>query len=255
MASVRLSPTPAIKEALLSASEKDFPIEKWQRAMKYRWGNKPLSARGSLQDPGGRFNIGEIDTTRFPPFSGLYIASDKETSIQEILLGSSPMMEQGGLTPYELALSNPASITVVSVSGNIETVINLQSRKSLKSFVEIINDFEIDKELSDIAKSLGLPPPKLVRTTEELMNALLEKNWRQLPMFADVPSTSQIFGQLVMEAGIGGIIYPSVLTQKFCGVIFYINFKDASSFIQLDDTPPRDDIVQRVDANNWKGMV
>ena len=65
--------------------------------MKYRWGNKPLSARGSLQDPGGRFNIGEIDTTRFPPFSGLYIASDKETSIQEILLGSSPMMEQGGI--------------------------------------------------------------------------------------------------------------------------------------------------------------
>ena len=250
----RYKALPAIKEALLEASNKDFSIKKWQRVVKYKWSHAPLSARGSLIDPGGRFNIGEIDTTRFPAFSGLYIASDKETSMQEVLLGSSAATVTGWLDAHELALANPASITIVSVSGHIESVINLENEKCFKKFVEVIKDFEIDKEFFDRAKSLGLLPPNIIHTTEELIRSLMDKNWRQLPMFADVPATSQIFGQLALETGIGGIVYPSILTKKPCAVIFLDNFKNSGSFVQLDDSPPRDEIVRRVDAHNWKTL-
>jgi len=58
-----------------------------------------------------------------------------------------------------------------------------------------------------------------------------------------------------MAAGIGGIVYPSVLTKKPCAVIFLNNFKGSGSFLQLDDSPPRDEIVQRVDASNWQALA
>jgi hypothetical protein len=44
-----------------------FKIERWQKAVKYKHALTPLSVRGSLIEPGGRFNIGGTDT-RFSSF-------------------------------------------------------------------------------------------------------------------------------------------------------------------------------------------
>ena len=246
---------PKIKEALLEASNKEYPIKNWQRAVKWKWSHSPLSARGSLSDPGGRFNIGDIDTTRFPPFQGLYIASDKETALQEILTGP-PVIAQakGNLSGYDFALTNPASITIVSVSGHIESVINLESGKSLKKFVDIIKDFEIDKELFERAKVLNEPPPSLIQTADQLVRASTAREWQHMPMFFDIPAPAQIFGQLAFETGIGGIVYPSIHTGKSCIVVFPKNLKGTGSYIQLDDTPPSDDVQRRIDAQNWQSL-
>jgi hypothetical protein len=47
---------PAIKEALMDASQ-PFSFNSWHRILGYQFFNNPLSARGSiLNDPGGRFN-------------------------------------------------------------------------------------------------------------------------------------------------------------------------------------------------------
>jgi hypothetical protein len=43
-----------------------FELSKWQRVVKYKYALHPLSTNGSVVDPGGRFNIGEIDPTRHP---------------------------------------------------------------------------------------------------------------------------------------------------------------------------------------------
>ena len=59
------------------------------------------------------------------------------------------------------------------------------------------------------AKKIGLPEPELIRTLSRLTDSLLDPNWRMWPMQFDVPATSQVFGQLVAQAGIEGIVYPS----------------------------------------------
>ena len=72
-------------------------------------------------------------------------------------------------------------------------------------------------------------------------------------MLFDVPTTSQIFGQLVVEAGIEGILYSSKFTNKNCLAVFPQNFDETSgSFIQLDDETPAGVTIPRLDARVWK---
>jgi hypothetical protein len=71
----RANVLPDIKTALAEASIQKYEFSKWKRLVQFRHSNAPLSSRGSLIcDPGGRFNIGDLDTTRFPPFPSLYVA-------------------------------------------------------------------------------------------------------------------------------------------------------------------------------------
>jgi len=94
----------------LNASLRDaaasFEFSQWQRIVKYKYSLDPLSATGSLSDPGGRFNIGAIDTTRYPMFPALYLAADKGTALAEVL---GREKDVGSLTPEELALTKPDS--------------------------------------------------------------------------------------------------------------------------------------------------
>jgi len=120
-----------------SLNEKSQPFEfsKWQRIVKYKYSLTPLSAKGSLADPGGRFNIGEIDATRYPMFPALYIASDKSTGLAEVLGREEPI---DGLTPEELALTKPDSISSLAVSGRLESVLDITERSNLATFVGLM---------------------------------------------------------------------------------------------------------------------
>ena len=64
-----------------------FQFSGWQRVVKYKYSLDPLSAKGSLFDQGGRFNVGAIDSTRHPMFPALYLAVDKGTALAEGDLG------------------------------------------------------------------------------------------------------------------------------------------------------------------------
>ena len=77
-----------IREQLKSSlrdTAQPFEFTKWQRIVRYKYSLTPLSTKGSLVDPGGRFNIGDIDCARYPVFPALYIASDKGTALAEVL--------------------------------------------------------------------------------------------------------------------------------------------------------------------------
>ncbi len=236
-----------------SLRERAEPVEcsGWQRAVKYRYSLVPLSTKGSLSDPGGRFNIGAIDTSHFPVFPALYLARDKKTALAELLGRDGPV---DSLTPEELALTKSASITVVSVSGRLESVLDVRDAKNLAGFVNLIKGFRLSGGLIMKARNLGLPV-KLVTSADELVKELQAFGWREWPMGYDVPAAPQIFGRIVLDAGIEGILYDSVLTHNLCSAIYPQNFQNSSAYIELDDPCPPETIHKRIDSTTFKNFV
>lgn len=242
-----------LRAALLEAAVPKYTFSRWQRVVRYKRALFPLSAAGSLSDPGGRFNIGAIDAERFPTFPALYIGQDKETVLQELLAQGAEAT--GKLNRLELALVREDSIVCVSVSGSLAEVIDLTQPERLTGFVEEVRQFSISPELVDMAKDLKLPEPGLVRGLEPLMNELLYPDWREYPMQVDVPANSQILGQLVEAAGIEGIVYASKFSDKDCLAVFPRNFEDSESYVQLDDPAPKTSVIARLDATTWSKLV
>ena len=187
-------------------------------------------------------------------FPGLYLAHDKGTALAE-LLGRSDTDQP--LTSEELALTKPDSVTVVSVSGNLESVLDVRDATNLMGFVNLIKGFRISSALRAKAKKLGLPSSGLilVRTPEVLQEALMKKDWRHWPMQFDVPSASQIFGQIVMDAGSEGILYNSTMTEQPCLVVYPQNFANSPSYVELDGPLPLDTVQRRVDGDTFKYFV
>ena len=242
-----------LRKALLNAAEGPLSFENWQRTVKYKYALEPLSARGSLRDPGGRFNIGEIDPIKFTPFPALYFAEGKDTALQEMLCHN--FKPSSGLTPYDFALTKTVSITIVSISGILDRVINLNHPKKLKDFIDLIKNFKIPPHLFKAARKLKLPPPGLILTMANLMKFLLDSKWRAQPMQSDVPAAPQIFGQLVYESGIEGIVYPSKFTGNDCLAVYPKNFDGSTSYVQLDDDPPEGTKFKRLDSSTWRSLV
>lgn len=243
-----------IREQLKSAlRNRACPAEfaRWQRVVKYKYSLTPFSTKGSLVDPGGRFNVGEIDRTRYPMFPALYVASDKGTALAEVLGREESI---GPLTPQELALTKPDSITVVSVSSKLESVLDVRDRNNLAGFVNLIRGFRLSKSLTEKARKLRFPL-RLVKSAEELRTILEQRDWGNWPMSYDVPAACQIFGGLVMNAGIEGILYNSSITQKQCLAIFPQNFLNSSSFVQLDDATPNAEVQTRIDSSNFSNVI
>jgi len=241
-----------IKKSLLEASHKSYVFARWQRIVRFKHSVEPLSVVGSLTDPGGRFNIGDLNSAQFPPFPALYIASDKETALQETLCQKIDPKNLNNVLDF--ALANSASITNVSVSGRLDTIIDLNQPNKLQPFVGLIKNFIFPEHIKQIAKMLKFKEePEVIKTVPKLIDALLAPNWREWPMQFDVPVASQIFGQLVMSAGIEGILYNSKFSNKSCLVIFPQNFDDINgSLIQLDDSAPKETKILKWDVNTWR---
>jgi hypothetical protein len=237
-----------IHAAMNEAAISNFEFQHWQRAVKYKYGLHPLSAVGSLSMPGGRFNVGDVNSN-VPSFPALYISIDKDTALQETL-GQSKNKDPR-LSPQKIALTNPESETIVSVTGSLERVFDLRSANHLRKFVNLIKGFAISAQLRNQGARLGAITD-LVLKPSQLMKSLVADDWCLHPMVYDVPANSQIFGQMISGVGIEGTIYPSKLTKKACLAIFPRNFENSSSFIQLDHEAPDARVRTRIDAKNWR---
>jgi hypothetical protein len=244
-----------IREELNSAlrdAASAFQFSGWQRVVKYKYSLDPLSSKGSLFDPGGRFNVGAIDPTRHPMFPALYLAAEKGTALAEVLGRDKDV---GSLTPEQLALTKPDSISAVSVTGKLDAVIDIRTSGNLSKFVSLIKDFRLSKPLIFEARRLGWSPLTLITTVTELRTVLMLDNWRNWPTLYDVPAGSQVFGGIAVDAGIEGILYESVLTGKECLAVFPQNFLNSSSYVQLDDPAPSDDVRKRIDSGNFAEFI
>jgi RES domain-containing protein len=236
--------------ALRESSIGPFEEKNWQRAVTYKYSQDPLSVAGSLKSyPGGRFNIGNLDPNTFPPFPALYMASDQSTAIQELSCQDIP--HESRLTNIDFALQKNAGFSVVPVSFCLDRVLDLRKLASLRKFVDLTKNFKISKDLKEMAKRLQLSLPAFAKEPIELRNIILEKDWRYSPMQNDVPANSQILGQLVMEAKIDGIVYPSKMTGKAAVAVFTRNFQLGDSWVELEGDLPTG-VTRRIDLTNWK---
>lgn len=206
-----------INITLLEAACGVYEFKGWQRQVRYKYSLSPLSTKGSLIEPGGRFNIPNINPDQISPFPALYIAEDKETTLQEA--GQKNNTPQG-LSALDLALIKKDSISIVAVNGKLESIIDLHHPNKLKSFLNLIRGFSIPKNILQTAKKIGLESPLTVQNLTTLIESLMEPNWRAMCMQFDVPANCQIFGQLVANCGIEGILYPSKFTKKKCLAIY-----------------------------------
>ena len=107
-----------IRKSLLEATDKNYTFSRWQRTIRLKHSLEPLSIEGSILDQvGGRFNIGNINPSEFQPFPALYIASDRDTSLQEIICNKieGPKMS---LDPLDFALADRTSISHISIAAD-----------------------------------------------------------------------------------------------------------------------------------------
>ncbi len=238
----------------LSCNTKPFSFENWSRIVTYRFSDHPLSTRGSvLNDPGGRFNIGDIDTLRFPAFPALYVAQDYYTAYKEIF-GQSTMEGKQDLSEEDFAFADSSSFSKICIRGRIEHTLDVNSKSSLEQFVQLIRDFRIPKELSAKARALKVQPPRIVSTTDTLQAVLMDPNWRNMPQLVDSPAPSQLFGQIARAAGIEAILYKSKMSNKNCVAVFVDNFQNSSSFVELEGKLPKAVKHCRIDSTTWKSF-
>lgn len=245
----------SLKEALLSSCQ-PFAFKDWQRVIDYQFSMRPLSTKGSiLNSPGGRFNIGNIDQTKFPTFGALYLAENREIAYKE-KYDLYPATSSSGLTADELTLTSRESTTIIAVAGEINClIINAQN---LKKFYDLIKEIKLSRHLMQSAKRLNIPLMHHVKNLKQLIKTILEPNWKQLPMIFGIPSNSQILGQICFTAGIEGILYPSKINnEKNCLAIFPNNFINSNSFVEIQGKFPIDlkPVYKRLDSKNLDSML
>lgn len=236
-----------IKSLQVSCSN-EFHFKSWQRAVKYKYCLHPFSTVGSLSDPGGRFNIGDVNSN-VRQFPALYVAEDKETALQEALGQTNTASE---LTALERALTNTQSSSILSVSGKIDRIFDLSDKNNLKPFLRVIKSFKLSNSLLELADSLDEVRPTLVQSTGQLIGSLLDPDWRVWPARYDVPANSQVFGHFLYLAQIEGVIYPSKFTGKKCVALFPHHFENSTSFIELDHDTPHSKVPKRIDSTTWR---
>jgi hypothetical protein len=240
-----------IFEVLREKCISGYKFSNWQRAVKYKYSFHPLSCVGSMTFIGQRFNYGRDINGNLTAFPALYIAADKDTALQETL-GQTNNNSEKRLSSQELALMNPQSETIVSVSGCLENVFDLRNSRGLTKFVNLVKNFKLSTSLKGQAKALNENTPNVVEKPKQLFDSIMVPDWRQQVTLYDVPSNSQIMGHILNEAGISGVLYNSKLTGKECIAIFTENFENTNSFIELDDDAPLEQIPGKLDSNNFK---
>ena len=214
-----------LKDALATQC-RSYQFSQWQRVVNYQYSLKPLSAVGSiLNDPGGRFNIGNIDQAKFPQFAALYLAEDRETAYREKFGLYQQKAKRSGLSSEDLMLTSRDPVTIVTVKGEINQALDLNHPNTLKKYFSLIKNISLPDQFMKRAKKLKIEL-KLSKSHTQLLKSLLQPSWRKIPMMIDIPADSQILGQIAYAAGIEAILYPSIMSKKDCLARVCLQFID-----------------------------
>lgn len=237
-------------QAIKGVGHTAFQLDHWVRIVTYQYSLEPLSGAGSLQALGGRFNAGyELDDNTMRPWPALYIAQNFETAYREkFQLGSQEGVD--GLTPHELGLEGAVSHTTVFVNGQLNRVFDMAAFTSLISVAKVLSKIRLSFEVAPLARKLKFDRNTffMVKTGQQLFNALVKQNWRVLPTQFGLPAPSQILAELIREAGFEAILYPSSKGSGKCLAVFPTNLGDAS-FVQLADQAPSEKTTKRLDQS------
>lgn len=222
----------------------------WFRLVDFKYSNELLSTKGSVTK-GGRINIGsDLNPRSFPNFPALYIAETFETAYTEYF--SAPIRAPtGGFKGHEFALASPKSFTAACLSFEIKNIFDLSKLSNLDAFTKIVSKFKIPDDLKELGRSIGIQSGWLINKSALLKKSLLDPNWRSYPVQYEIPSNSQVFGRLLRDAGMEGVLYPSTKGKAKCLAIFTENFDGTKSFVELADDAPKSVLHTRLDSNSW----
>lgn len=203
----------------------------WHRVVDFQYSLEPLSCAGSMVSTGGRFNAGaDLEPGTLNPWPALYLAEDFETAFREKRqLKSSDLVD--GLSPGELALNANENLSVVGASIEMQNLFDLTHKDSLIEIARVLKKIKFPERAKELRRSLKIPVGSLfmIGTAAQLYEALVESNWRILPVQFGLPAQSQIIGELIKSAGYEGVIYQSSKGPKRCISIFPEALKEGSS--------------------------
>jgi RES domain-containing protein len=237
----------------LQANMTTFEFSDWRRIVSHQFSNTPLSTIGSIKSfPGGRFNIGVIDTERFPQFPALYLAEDASTAFLE-MTGLKPDNVFEGLSAKELAAAGNFSHFVIR--GKLTAILDLTTPKSLQKFYDCLKGILLPIYYTKKAAQLKISAMVPVKSLENLRETLLVENWRLMPMQFDSPSNSQVLGQIAHSAGIEAILYPSVKTNRKALAIYPENFTNSDAFIEITGKVAETVLLTRIDKDTYKNFL
>jgi len=235
--------------ALAGEPAVQMDISGWVRAVSYRFSLAPLSCAGSLQDIGGRFNVGvELDDQTVSPWPALYIAEDFETAFRERFQLASDSLTDG-LTPQDMALQPGASLTTLQLSGRLSNVFDLTSSASLASVARVFRRVKMPEKAKRLKKKLKIGDSALfmMRQAPQLFNMVFKHNWRIEPRQFGLPSPSQSLAELIYAAGFEAVLYQSSKGPGKCLAVFPRNLLDGS-FVELADAAPPEVTCTRMDS-------
>jgi RES domain len=230
----------ALCDSLRSAPSIAVDVTSWARVTDWRWNLTPLSAAGSLNGIGGRFNIGnDLDRARNQAFMCLYIAENIDTAFAEYF-GGSLSSTTTGLSLSEFALRRTSSFTTFLLRGQLAQVLDLRTSASLDAFADIIKGFDISQDTKNAVRKASLPPRAIMRSATELRRQLLapSSEWRLEPQAHGIPAACQIFGRFVRDAGFEGILFPSQQGGCSCLAIYPGNFRASDGHIEVIGAVP-----------------
>lgn len=242
-------------QVLRDSNLMEIEFSGWVRIVDYQYSLSPISSTGSLSRS-GRFNYGQdINPSQFTPFNALYIANDEATAYEEkFSLGDS--LENNKLSEDELLLNTAVqSYSTVFVKGKFTSLFDLTDSKNLCTFLDIIKRFKVSKEIIELGKSIGRPTKVIVDTVDILQQTILTANWRYYPMQLNIPANSQVFGKLVMDAELEGIMYPSNKDAAGSCIALFPKNINADSFVALQGRVPKQVKHRRLDKRSWEQFV
>jgi len=242
-----------LKQSLLDEQNEFLLNKAWKRIISQQFSNTPLSTTGSvLNFPGGRFNIGKIDSERFPQFPALYIAEDTETAYLECM-GISRNKQIEGLSATELAAAgNYAHFNII---GHLTRVLDLTKKEALANFYGIIKDIHLPIYFRREANQLHINPCLPVNSLNQLYETITIENWRFAPMQLDTPANSQIIGQIARSAGLEAILYTSAKNNHRSLCIFPDNFDNSEAYLEITGNVADTVIDKRLDKETYRNFL
>ena len=196
----------------------------------------PLCLYGSLLHS-GRFNFGGNISPDYPDFSCLYVSS----SLYGAQCEKFPNEDSNNLLSNEKSLAPNNSFLISRCQVLLKKCIDIRTPDNLKKFTKIISEINPTAGLRRYWRKINqkikkkVEPLNTIKSTKQLHQSLLEKNYKQWETYVDLPSNSQWFGSYVKEAGIEAIIYPSIKDKKSYNLAIYPCNLKTGSYIRLKD--------------------
>jgi hypothetical protein len=197
----------------------------------------------------------ELDPNTLSPWPALYLAENYETAFRE-KFQIEHTGKVDGLTPEELALEHGISHTTVFLQGNLSRVIDLTQPNALNDIARVFSKIKMPERGRQLKKQLRIPSHALVmaKTGKQILNLVVNHNWRVLPMQFGLPSQSHVLADLIRAAGFEAILYQSTKGPGKCLAVFPEALENGSH-IALRDVPPATVKYTRLDGGNADALV